>query len=136
MPNKLNVEDKSFEDKWFIFDTYHEISKCVYYNEELNNLMTFYSETEETPVDVINWVVNKDRFLETLDILETNKNTVVSFFRVEGTTSVVTVLETTKDVIDTLKRKTMSGINKHINDVIYKKDKKLLYKKFAIVKDL
>ena len=136
MPNKLNVEDKSFEDKWFIFDTYHEISKCVYYNEELNNLMTFYSEIEETPVDVINWVVNKDRFLETLDILETNKNTVVSFFRVEGTTSVVTVLETTKDVIDTLKRKTMSGINKHINDVIYKKDKKLLYKKFAIVKDL
>lgn len=136
MPNKLNVEDKSFEDKWFIFDTYHEISKCVYYNEELNNLMTFYSETEETPVDVINWVVNEDRFLETLDILETNKNTVVSFFRVEGTTSVVTVLETTKDVIDTLKRKTMSGINKHINDVIYKKDKKLLYKKFAIVKDL
>ncbi|QGJ84992.1 hypothetical protein [Lactococcus phage P1048] len=136
MPNKLNVEDKSFEDKWFIFDTYHEISKCVYYNEELNNLMTFYSETEETPVDVINWVVNKDRFLETLDILETNKNTVVSFFRVEGTTSVVTILETTKDVIDTLKRKTMSGINKHINDVIYKKDKKLLYKKFAIVKDL
>ena len=136
MPNKLNVEDKSFEDKWFIFDTYHEISQCVYYNEELNNLMTFYSETEETPVDVINWVVNEDRFLETLDILETNKNTVVSFFRVEGTTSVVTVLETTKDVIDTLKRKTMSGINKHINDVIYKKDKKLLYKKFAIVKDL
>ncbi|ARM66244.1 hypothetical protein AM2_116 [Lactococcus phage AM2] len=136
MPNKLNVEDKSFEDKWFIFDTYHEISKCVYYNKELNNLMTFYSETEETPVDVINWVVNKDRFLETLDILETNKNTVVSFFRVEGTTSVVTILETTKDVIDTLKRKTMSGINKHINDVIYKKDKKLLYKKFAIVKDL
>ncbi|ARM67690.1 hypothetical protein LW81_120 [Lactococcus phage LW81] len=136
MPNKLNVEDKSFEDKWYIFDTYHEISKCVYYNEELNNLMTFYSETEETPVDVINWVVNKDRFLETLDILETNKNTVVSFFRVEGTTSVVTILETTKDVIDTLKRKTMSGINKHINDVIYKKDKKLLYKKFAIVKDL
>lgn len=136
MPNKLNVEDKSFEDKWFIFDTYHEISKCVYYNEELNNLMTFYSETEETPVDVINWVVNKDRFLETLDILEANKNTVVSFFRVEGTTSVVTILETTKDVIDTLKRKTMSGINKHINDVIYKKDKKLLYKKFAIVKDL
>lgn len=136
MPNKLNVEDKSFEDKWFIFDTYHEISKCVYYNEELNNLMTFYSETEETPVDVINFVVNKDRFLETLDILETNKNTVVSFFRVEGTTSDVTILETTKDVIDTLKRKTMSGINKHINDVIYKKDKKLLYKKFAIVKDL
>lgn len=136
MPNKLNVEDKSFEDKWYIFDTYHEISKCVYYNEELNNLMTFYSETEETPVDVINFVVNKDIFLETLDILETNKNTVVSFFRVEGTTSVVTVLETTKDVIDTLKRKTMSGINKHINDVIYKKDKKLLYKKFAIVKDL
>lgn len=136
MPNKLNVEDKSFEDKWFIFDTYHEISKCVYYNEELNNLMTFYSETEETPVDVINWVVNKDRFLETLDILETNKNTVVSFFRVEGTTSVVTILETTEDVIDMLKRKTMSGINKHINDVIYKKDKKLLYKKFAIVKDL
>lgn len=136
MPNKLNVEDKSFEDKWFIFDTYHEISKCVYYNEELNNLMTFYSETEETPVDVINWVVNKDRFLETLDILETNKNTVVSFFRVEGTTSDVTILETTKDVVDTLKRKTMSGINKHINDVIYKKDKKLLYKKFAIVKDL
>lgn len=136
MPNKLNVEDKSFEDKWFIFDTYHEISKCVYYNKELNNLMTFYSETEETPVDVINWVVNKDRFLETLDILETNKNTVVSFFRVEGTTSDVTILETTKDVIDTLKRKTMSGINKHINDVIYKKDKKLLYKKFAIVKDL
>ena len=136
MPNKLNVEDKSFEDKWFIFDTYHEISKCVYYNEELNNLMTFYSETEETPVDVINWVVNEDRFLETLDILETNKNTVVSFFRVEGTTSVVTILETTKDVIDTLKRKTMSGINKHISDVIYKKDKKLLYKKFAIVKDL
>lgn len=136
MPNKLNVEDKSFEDKWFIFDTYHEISKCVYYNEELNNLMTFYSETEETPVDVINWVVDEDRFLETLDILETNKNTVVSFFRVEGTTSDVTILETTKDVIDTLKRKTMSGINKHINDVIYKKDKKLLYKKFAIVKDL
>ena len=136
MPNKLNVEDKSFEDKWFIFDTYHEISKCVYYNEELNNLMTFYSETEETPVDVINWVVNKDRFLETLDILETNKNTVVSFFRVEGTTSVVAILETTKDIMDTLKRKTMSGINKHINDVIYKKDKKLLYKKFAIVKDL
>lgn len=136
MPNKLNVKDKSFEDKWFIFDTYHEISKCVYYNEELNNLMTFYSETEETPVDVINWVVNKDRFLETLDILETNKNTVVSFFRVEGTTSDVTILETTKDVVDTLKRKTMSGINKHINDVIYKKDKKLLYKKFAIVKDL
>lgn len=136
MPNKLNVEDKSFEDKWFIFDTYHEISKCVYYNEELNNLMIFYSETEETPVDVINWVVNKDRFLETLDILETNKNTVVSFFRVEGTTSVVTILETTEDVIDTLKRRTMSGINKHINDVIYKKDKKLLYKKFAIVKDL
>lgn len=136
MPNKLNVEDKSFEDKWFIFDTYHEISECVYYNEELNNLMTFYSETEETPVDVINWVVNKDRFLETLDILETNKNTVVSFFRVEGTTSDVTILETTKDVVDTLKRKTMSGINKHINDVIYKKDKKLLYKKFAIVKDL
>ncbi|AIX12622.1 hypothetical protein WRP3_119 [Lactococcus phage WRP3] len=136
MPNKLNVEDKSFEDKWFIFDTYHEISKCVYYNKELNNLMTFYSETEETPVDVINWVVNKDRFLETLDILETNKNTVVSFFRVEGTTSDVTILETTKDVIGTLKRKTMSGINKHINDVIYKKDKKLLYKKFAIVKDL
>ena len=136
MPNKLNVEDKSFEDKWFIFDTYHEISKCVYYNEELNNLMTFYSETEETPVDVINWVVNKDRFLETLDILETNKNTVVSFFRVEGTISDVTILETTKDVVDTLKRKTMSGINKHINDVIYKKDKKLLYKKFAIVKDL
>ncbi|MDN6100763.1 MAG: hypothetical protein L0L09_09650 [Staphylococcus equorum] len=136
MPNKLNVEDKSFEDKWFIFDTYHEISKCVYYNEELNNLMTFYSETEETPVDVINWVVNEDRFLETLDILETNKNTVVSFFRVEGTKSDVTILETTKDVIDTLKRKTMSGINKHINDVIYKKDKKLLYKKFAIVKDL
>lgn len=136
MPNKLNVDDKSFEDKWFIFDTYHEISKCVYYNEELNNLMTFYSETEETPVDVINWVVNKDRFLETLDILETNKNTVVSFFRVEGTTSVVTILETTKDIVDTLKNKTMSGINKHINDVIYKKDKKLLYKKFAIVKDL
>lgn len=136
MPNKLNVEDKSFEDKWFIFDTYHEISKCVYYNKELNNLMTFYSETEETPVDVINWVVNKDRFLETLDILETNKNTVVSFFRVEGTKSDVTILETTKDVIDMLKRKTMSGINKHINDVIYKKDKKLLYKKFAIVKDL
>lgn len=136
MPNKLNVEDKSFEDKWFIFDTYHEISKCVYYNEELNNLMTFYSETEETPVDVINWVVNKDMFLETLDILETNKNTVVSFFRVEGTTSDVTILETTKDVVDTLKRKTMSGINKHINDVIYKKDKKLLYKRFAIVKDL
>ena len=136
MPNKLNVEDKSFEDKWFIFDTYHEISKCVYYNKELNNLMTFYSETEETPVDVINWVVNKDRFLETLDILETNKNTVVSFFRVEGTTSDVTILETTKDIVDTLKRKTMSGINKHINDVIYKKDKKLLYKKFAIVKDL
>ena len=136
MPNKLNVEDKSFEDKWFIFDTYHEISKCVYYNKELNNLMTFYSETEETPVDVINWVVNKDRFLETLDILETNKNTVVSFFRVEGTTSDVTILETTEDVINTLKRKTMSGINKHINDVIYKKDKKLLYKKFAIVKDL
>ena len=136
MPNKLNVDDKSFEDKWFIFDTYHEISKCVYYNEELNNLMTFYSETEETPVDVINWVVNKDRFLETLDILETNKNTVVSFFRVEGTTSDVVILETTKDVIDTLKRKTMSGINKYINDVIYKKDKKLLYKKFAIVKDL
>lgn len=136
MPNKLNVEDKSFEDKWFIFDTYREISKCVYYNEELNNLMTFYSETEETPVDVINFVVNKDIFLETLDILETNKNTVVSFFRVEGTTSDVTILETTKDVIDTLKRKTMSGINKHINDVIYKKDKKLLYKKFAIVKDL
>lgn len=136
MPNKLNVDDKSFEDKWFIFDTYHEVSKCVYYNEELNNLMTFYSETEETPVDVINWVVNKDRFLETLDILETNRNTVVSFFRVEGTTSDVTILETTKDVIDTLKRKTMSGINKHINDVIYKKDKKLLYKKFAIVKDL
>ncbi|AHC94203.1 hypothetical protein T548_0125 [Lactococcus phage phiL47] len=136
MPNKLNVEDKSFEDKWFIFDTYHEISKCVYYNKELNNLMTFYSETEETPVDVINWVVNEDRFLETLDILETNKNTVVSFFRVEGTTSDVTILETTKDVIGTLKRKTMSGINKHINDVIYKKDKKLLYKKFAIVKDL
>ncbi|MDN6751180.1 MAG: hypothetical protein L0L95_13120 [Staphylococcus equorum] len=136
MPNKLNVEDKSFEDKWFIFDTYHEISKCVYYNEELNNLMTFYSETEETPVDVINWVVNEDRFLETLEILETNKNTVVSFFRVEGTKSDVTILETAKDVIDTLKRKTMSGINKHINDVIYKKDKKLLYKKFAIVKDL
>ena len=136
MPNKLNAEDKSFEDKWFIFDTYHEISKCVYYNEELNNLMTFYSETEETPVDVINWVDNKDRLLETLDILETNKNTVVSFFRVEGTTSDVTILETTEDVIDTLKRKTMSGINKHINDVIYKKDKKLLYKKFAIVKDL
>ena len=136
MPNKLNVEDKGFEDKWFIFDTYHEISKCVYYNEELNNLMTFYSETEETPVDVINFVVNKDIFLETLDILETNKNTVVSFFRVEGTTSDVTILETTKDVIETLKRKTMSGINKHINDVIYKKDKKLLYKKFAIVKDL
>lgn len=136
MPNKLNVEDKSFEDKWFIFDTYHEISQCVYYNEELNNLMTFYSETEETPVDVINWVVNKDRFLETLAILETNKNTVVSFFRVEGTTSVVTILETTKDIVDTLKSKTMSGINKHINDVIYKKDKKLLYKKFAIVKDL
>lgn len=136
MPNKLNVEDKSFEDKWFIFDTYHEISKCVYYNKELNNLMTFYSETEETPVDVINFVVNKDIFLETLDILETNKNTVVSFFRVEGTKSDVTILETTKDVIDTLKRKTMSGINKHINDVIYKKDKKLLYKKFAIVKDL
>lgn len=136
MPNKLNVEDKSFEDKWFIFDTYHEISKCVYYNEELNNLMTFYSETEETPVDVINWVVNEDRLLKTLDILETNKNTVVSFFRVEGTKSDVTILETTKDVIDTLKRKTMSGINKHINDVIYKKDKKLLYKKFAIVKDL
>lgn len=136
MPNKLNVEDKSFEDKWFIFDTYHEISKCVYYNEELNNLMTFYSETEETPVDVINWVDNKDRLLEALDILETNKNTVVSFFRVEGTTSVVTILETTKDVIDTLKRRTMSGINKHIDDVIYKKDKKLLYKKFAIVKDL
>lgn len=136
MPNKLNVEDKSFEDKWFIFDTYHEISKCVYYNKELNNLMTFYSETEETPVDVINWVDNKDRLLETLDILETNKNTVVSFFRVEGTTSDVTILETTEDVIDTLKRKTMSGINKHINDVIYKKDKKLLYKKFAIVKDL
>ena len=136
MPNRLNVEDKSFEDKWYIFDTYHEISKCVYYNEELNNLMTFYSETEETPVDVINWVVNKDRLLKTLDILETNKNTVVSFFRVEGTTSDVTILETTKDVIDTLKRKTMSGINKHINDVIYKKDKKLLYKKFAIVKDL
>ena len=123
MPNKLNVDDKSFEDKWFIFDTYHEISKCVYYNEELNNLMTFYSETEETPVDVINWVVNKDRFLETLDILETNKNTVVSFFRVEGTTSDVVILETTKDVIDTLKRKTMSGINKYIDDVIYKKDK-------------
>lgn len=136
MPNKLNVEDKSFEDKWFIFDTYHEISKCVYYNKELNNLMTFYSETEETPIDVINWVDNKDRLLKTLDILETNKNTVVSFFRVEGTTSVVTILETTKDVVDTLKRKTMSGINKHINDVIYKKDKKLLYKKFAIVKDL
>ena len=136
MPNKLNVEDKSFEDKWYIFDTYHEISKCVYYNKELNNLMTFYSETEETPIDVINWVDNKDRLLETLDILETNKNTVVSFFRVEGTTSDVTILETTKDVIDTLKRKTMSGINKHINDVIYKKDKKLLYKKFAIVKDL
>ena len=136
MPNKLNVEDKSFEDKWFIFDTYHEIGKCVYYNEELNNLMTFYSETEETPVDVINWVVNKDRFLETLDILETNKNTVVSFFRVEGTTSDVVILETTKDIIDILKRKTMSGINKYINDVIYKKDKKLLYKKFAIVKDL
>ena len=136
MPNKLNVDDKSFEDKWFIFDTYHEISKCVYYNEELNNLMTFYSETEETPVDVINWVVNKDRFLETLDILETNKNTVVSFFRVEGTTSDVVILETTKDIIDILKRKTMSGINKYINDVIYKKDKKLLYKKFAIVKDL
>lgn len=136
MPNKLNVEDKSFEDKWFIFDTYHEISKCVYYNEELNNLMTFYSETEETPVDVINWVDNKDRLLETLDILETNKNTVVSFFRVEGATSDVTILETTKDIVDTLKRKTMSGINKHINDVIYKKDKKLLYKKFAIVKDL
>lgn len=136
MPNKLNVDDKSFEDKWFIFDTYHEISKCVYYNEELNNLMTFYSETEETPVDVINWVVNEDRFLETLDILETNKNTVVSFFRVEGTTSVVTILETTKDIVNTLKSKKMSGINKHINDVIYKKDKKLLYKKFAIVKDL
>lgn len=136
MPNKLNVEDKSFEDKWFIFDTYHEVSKCVYYNEELNNLMTFYSETEETPVDVINWVVNKDRFLETLDILETNRNTVVSFFRVEGTTSDVTILETTKDIVDTLKNKTMSGINKHINDVIYKKDKKLLYKEFAIVKDL
>lgn len=136
MPNKLNVEDKSFEDKWFIFDTYHEISKCVYYNEELNNLMTFYSETEETPVDVINWVVNEDIFLETLDILETNKNTIVSFFRVEGTTSNVAILETTKDIVDTLKRKTMSGINKHINDVIYKKDKKLLYKKFAIVKDL
>ncbi len=136
MPNKLNVEDKSFEDKWFIFDTYHEISKCVYYNEELNNLMTFYSETEETPVDVINWVDNKDRLLETLDILKTNKNTVVSFFRVEGATSDVTILETTKDIVDTLKRKTMSGINKHINDVIYKKDKKLLYKKFAIVKDL
>lgn len=136
MPNKLNVEDKSFEDKWYIFDTYHEISKCVYYNEELNNLMTFYSETEETPVDIIYWVDNKDRLLETLDILETNKNTVVSFFRVEGTTSDVTILETTEDVIDTLKRKTMSGINKHINDVIYKKDKKLLYKKFAIVKDL
>ena len=98
--------------------------------------MTFYSETEETPVDVINWVVDEDRFLETLDILETNKNTVVSFFRVEGTTSVVTILETTKDIVDTLKSKTMSGINKHINDVIYKKDKKLLYKKFAIVKDL
>lgn len=136
MPNKLNVEDKSFEDKWFIFDTYHEISKCVYYNKELNNLMTFYSETEETPIDVINLIDNKDRLLKTLDILEINKNTVVSFFRVEGTTSVVTILETTEDVIDTLKRKTMSGINKHINDVIYKKDKKLLYKKFAIVKDL
>lgn len=136
MPNKLNVEDKSFEDKWYIFDTYHEISKCVYYNKELNNLMTFYSETEETPIDVINWIDNKDRLLKTLDILEINKNTVVSFFRVEGTTSVVTILETTEDVIDTLKRKTMSGINKHINDVIYKKDKKLLYKKFAIVKDL
>ena len=136
MPNKLNVEDKSFEDKWYIFDTYHEISKCVYYNKELNNLMTFYSETEETPVDVINWVDNKDRLLKTLDILETNKNTVVSFFRVEGTTPVIAILETTEDVIDTLKRKTMSGINKHINDVIYKKDKKLLYKKFAIVKDL
>lgn len=136
MPNKLNVEDKSFEDKWFIFDTYHEISKCVYYNKELNNLMTFYSETEETPVDIIYWVDNKDRLLETLDILKTNKNTVVSFFRVEGTTSDVTILETTEDVIDTLKRKTMSGINKHINDVIYKKDKKLLYKKFAMVKDL
>lgn len=136
MPNKLNVEDKSFEDKWFIFDTYHEISKCVYYNKELNNLMTFYSETEETPVDIIYWVDNKDRLLETLDILKTNKNTVVSFFRVEGTTSDVTILETTEDMIDTLKRKTMSGINKHINDVIYKKDKKLLYKKFAIVKDL
>ena len=136
MPNKLNVEDKSFEDKWYIFDTYHEISKCVYYNKELNNLMTFYSETEETPIDVINWVDNKDRLLKTLDILETNKNTVVSFFRVEGTPSDITILETTKDVIDTLKRKTMSGINKHINDVIYKKDKKLLYKKFAIVKDL
>lgn len=136
MPNKLNVEDKSFEDKWFIFDTYHEISKCVYYNKELNNLMTFYSETEETPVDIIYWVDNKDRLLEALDILKTNKNTVVSFFRVEGTTSDVTILETTEDMIDTLKRKTMSGINKHINDVIYKKDKKLLYKKFAIVKDL
>lgn len=136
MPNKLSVEDKSFEDKWFIFDTYHEISKCVYYNKELNNLMTFYSETEETPVDIIYWVDNKDRLLETLDILKTNKNTVVSFFRVEGTTSDVTILETTEDMIDTLKRKTMSGINKHINDVIYKKDKKLLYKKFAIVKDL
>lgn len=136
MPNKLNVEDKSFEDKWFIFDRYHEISKCVYYNKELNNLMTFYSETEETPVDIIYWVDNKDRLLETLDILKTNKNTVVSFFRVEGTTSDVTILETTEDMIDTLKRKTMSGINKHINDVIYKKDKKLLYKKFAIVKDL
>ena len=136
MPNKLKTDDKSYEDNWFIFDSYYEIADGLYYNAKLNNLITFYSDKEETPFDVVTNISMLDMD-NIIHYLTESENTAVGFFNSSYSKNTITsILVTNAEKILILRRKNSQGVAKGIDDIIYSKNPKLMYKKFAIVKDL
>ena len=136
MPNKLKTDDKSYEDNWFIFDSYYEIADGLYYNAKLNNLITFYSDKEETPFDVVTNISMLDMD-NIIHYLTESENTAVGFFNSSYSKNTITsILVTNAEKILILRRKNSQGVAKGIDDIIYSKNPKLMYKRFAIVKDL
>lgn len=136
MPNKLKTDDKSYEDNWFIFDSYHEIADGLYYNDKLNNLIAFYSDKEETPFDVVTNISMLDMD-NVMHYLTESENTAVSFFNSSySKNTTISILVTSAEKILTLKRKNRQGVSKGIDDVIYRKNPKLMYREFAVIEDL
>ena len=136
MPNKLKTDDKSYEDNWFIFDLYYEIADGLYYNAKLNNLITFYSDKEETPFDVVSNISILDMD-NVIHYLTKSENTAVSFFNSSYNKNTITsILVTNAEKILILRRKNSQGVAKGIDDIIYSKNPKLMYKRFAVVEDL